>query len=104
MRGSGTRRITSDGGQPVQIDDACGDLMTDFPNGPVSVTGDTLQPPGADGPSFSEIVRSSHHLFRHPRVRERINLQRDGAKAKVYQVRQVRRVLIAYDFVEINRE
>lgn len=52
---------------------------------------------------FSEIVRGSHHLFRRPGVRERINLQRDGANAKVYQVRQIRRVLLAYDFVETNR-
>ena len=42
---------------------------------------------------FRESIRGSHHVFRRPGVRERINLQRDGAKAKVYQVRQVRRIL-----------
>ena len=43
---------------------------------------------------FEERVRGSHHLFRHPKVVERINLQADGRSAKVYQVRQVRRMLV----------
>jgi hypothetical protein len=45
---------------------------------------------------FEERVRGSHHLFRKPGVMEKINLQRDGSKAKVYQVRQVRAVLLKY--------
>ena len=36
---------------------------------------------------FEERVRGSHHIFRKDGVEERINLQRDGSKAKVYQVR-----------------
>lgn len=43
---------------------------------------------------FRETVRGSHHVFRRPDVPERINLQADGGKAKVYQVRQVRRILV----------
>lgn len=43
---------------------------------------------------FRETTRGSHHVFRRPGVLERINLQNDGGKAKVYQVRQVRRILI----------
>jgi predicted RNA binding protein YcfA (HicA-like mRNA interferase family) len=43
---------------------------------------------------FAESVRGSHHLFRHPNVSERIILQADGGNAKVYQVRQVRRILV----------
>jgi len=43
---------------------------------------------------FVESVRGSHHVFRRAGVAERINLQRDGRHAKVYQVRQVRRILI----------
>jgi hypothetical protein len=35
-------------------------------------------------------------MFRHEGVEEKINLQRDGSKAKVYQVRQVRNVLLKY--------
>jgi hypothetical protein len=45
---------------------------------------------------FEERTRGSHHIFRRPGIRELINLQRDGNKAKVYQVRQVRQVLLRY--------
>ena len=45
---------------------------------------------------FEERIRGSHHIFRRSGVRELINLQRDGNKAKVYQVRQVRQVILRY--------
>lgn len=45
---------------------------------------------------FEERTRSSHHVFRKTGVDELINLQRDGDKAKVYQVRQVRAILLRY--------
>ena len=45
---------------------------------------------------FSMRVKGSHHIFRREGVEERINLQRDGSKAKVYQVRQVRGVILKY--------
>lgn len=45
---------------------------------------------------FDERVRGSHHIFRRAGVEERINLQRDGSKAKPYQVRQVRAVVVRY--------
>jgi predicted RNA binding protein YcfA (HicA-like mRNA interferase family) len=45
---------------------------------------------------FEERTRGSHHTFRKADVVEKINLQRDGSKAKVYQVRQVRAVLLKY--------
>jgi hypothetical protein len=45
---------------------------------------------------FEERTRGSHHIFRRQGVRELINLQREGNKAKVYQVRQVRQVLLRY--------
>ncbi len=48
------------------------------------------------GLGFEERVRGSHHIFRKHGVRDRINLQRDGNKAKAYQVRQVRRVILTY--------
>lgn len=38
---------------------------------------------------FEERVRGSHHLFRKSGVEEKINLQRAGASAKPYQVKQV---------------
>lgn len=45
---------------------------------------------------FDERTRGSHHVFRKQGVQELINLQRDGSKAKVYQVRQVRSILLKY--------
>jgi hypothetical protein len=45
---------------------------------------------------FEERTSGSHHIFRRQGVRELINLQREGSKAKVYQVRQVRQVLLRY--------
>ncbi len=45
---------------------------------------------------FETRVRGSHHIFRKAGVEERINLQRDGSKAKVYQVKQVRSVMLKY--------
>ncbi len=45
---------------------------------------------------FEERTRGSHHTFRKQGVEEKINLQRDGNKAKVYQVRQVRAVIVKY--------
>jgi hypothetical protein len=45
---------------------------------------------------FDERRWESHHLFRKSGITELINLQREGSKAKVYQVRQVRAVLLKY--------
>jgi predicted RNA binding protein YcfA (HicA-like mRNA interferase family) len=45
---------------------------------------------------FDERIRGSHHIFRRQGVRELVNLQREGSKAKVYQVRQVRQVILRY--------
>ena len=49
------------------------------------------------GLGFSERSRGSHHIFSAIGVDELLNLQRDGDKAKAYQVRQVRRVLVKYN-------
>ena len=45
---------------------------------------------------FDERTRGSHYLFGKSGITELINLQREGSKAKVYQVRQVRAVLLKY--------
>ena len=42
---------------------------------------------------FDERISGSHHVFRRAGVEDRINLQCDGDKAKVYQVRQVRAMI-----------
>jgi virulence-associated protein VapD len=49
---------------------------------------------------FEERTRGSHHLFRKEGVEEKINLQREGNKAKPYQVRQVRNVIVKYGMAE----
>ncbi len=46
---------------------------------------------------FEEHIRGSHHIFTKLNIEELINLQEDGAKAKVYQVRQVRSVILKYE-------
>jgi predicted RNA binding protein YcfA (HicA-like mRNA interferase family) len=51
---------------------------------------------------FDERTRGSHHIFRKARVEERINLQRDGGKAKPYQVNQLRRVILKYKLGEMS--
>ncbi len=45
---------------------------------------------------FEERTKGSHHIFRKPGVEERINLQREGSKAKRYQVRQVRAAILKH--------
>jgi len=45
---------------------------------------------------FAERVAASHHVFTRPGVEEMINLQEAGSKAKVYQVRQVRAILLKH--------
>ena len=51
---------------------------------------------------FEQRTRGSHHVFRRSGVEELINLQCDGDKAKVYQVRQVRTVLVRYGLTMIE--
>lgn len=43
---------------------------------------------------FEESIRGSHHNFRKNGVEQKINLQKDGSKAKAYQVGQVRTVIV----------
>ena len=45
---------------------------------------------------FRMRVSGSHHIFTQTGVLERINIQREGSKAKPYQVRQVRKILANY--------
>ena len=49
-----------------------------------------------DNLGFQERIRGSHHIFTRDGVEEILNLQPVGAKAKVYQVRQVRSVVLKY--------
>ena len=45
---------------------------------------------------FAMRTSGSHHIFRMSGVEERPNLQKDGNKAKPYQVKQVRNVILKY--------
>ena len=45
---------------------------------------------------FEERIRGSHHVFTRAGVRERINIQPIGSKAKGYQVGQIREVFEDY--------
>ncbi|MGB3972611.1 MAG: type II toxin-antitoxin system HicA family toxin [Peptococcia bacterium] len=45
---------------------------------------------------FDERTKGSHHIFRKSGIEEKINLQKDGNKAKPYQVKQIRAVILKY--------
>ena len=45
---------------------------------------------------FDERIRGSHHIFTKEGVEEILNLQPKQAKAKAYQVKQVREMLLKY--------
>ncbi len=45
---------------------------------------------------FEERIRGSHHIFTREGVEEILNLQPREKKAKPYQVKQVRAVLVKY--------
>jgi hypothetical protein len=49
---------------------------------------------------FVERTRGSHHMFGKSGIDDQINLQRDGAKAKPYQVKQVRGIIVRYNLRE----
>lgn len=51
---------------------------------------------------FDMRASGSHHIFRRQGIEERINLQRDGNKAKPYQVRQVRNIILKYKMTGAN--
>ena len=51
---------------------------------------------------FEKRVKGSHHVFRKTGVEEMINLQRDGASVKPYQVRQVRAVILRNRLGEVE--
>lgn len=49
---------------------------------------------------FEKRIRGDHHIFTKETVDEILNLQPKGAKAKPYQVKQVRRVIFRYNMGE----
>ena len=45
-------------------------------------------------------IKGSHHIFWKDAVDEIINIQSDGSKAKPYQVKQVRNIIIKYKLIK----
>lgn len=45
---------------------------------------------------FDERIKGSHHIFTKDDVEEIINIQPVGSKAKAYQVKQVRNLILKY--------
>jgi len=45
---------------------------------------------------FDMRIKGNHHVFRKDGVIEKVNLQKEGNKAKPYQVRQVRNIIVKY--------
>jgi predicted RNA binding protein YcfA (HicA-like mRNA interferase family) len=45
---------------------------------------------------FVERIRGSHHIFTKEGVEEILNLQPKASKAKPYQVKQVRNIILRY--------
>ena len=53
---------------------------------------------------FEERVRGSHHIFTRDGMEEILNLQPKGSKAKPYQVKQVRNILVKYRLGETDAD
>ncbi|MEP6517924.1 type II toxin-antitoxin system HicA family toxin [Microcoleus vaginatus] len=51
---------------------------------------------------FEERIRGSHHIFAKDGVEEILNLQPKGSQAKVYQVRQIREVILKHQLGGAN--
>lgn len=49
---------------------------------------------------FSERIKGSHHIFTRSDVEEIINIQPKQNKAKAYQVKQVRNIILKYKLGE----
>jgi predicted RNA binding protein YcfA (HicA-like mRNA interferase family) len=48
--------------------------------------------------SFKERIKGSHHIFYRDEIQEIINIQPKDGKAKAYQVKQVRNIIVKYKF------
>jgi hypothetical protein len=53
---------------------------------------------------FEERIRGSHHIFSKEGVEEILNLQPKQGKAKAYQVKQVRDVILKYQLGGLDED
>ena len=51
---------------------------------------------------FELRINGSHHIFRKEGINTKLNLQKDGEKAKFYQIKQVRKLLLDYKLGETH--
>ena len=51
---------------------------------------------------FERRIKGSHNIFRKEGVLTKINLQKDGTKAKQYQVRQIRKLIFDYNLMDFD--
>lgn len=49
-----------------------------------------------EGLGFDERIKGSHHIYSRSGVEEIINIQQKESKAKAYQVKQVRNIILKY--------
>jgi hypothetical protein len=53
---------------------------------------------------FEERIKGSHHIFTLEGHQAALNLQPDGSKAKAYQVRDVRRIIIEHKLASDEKD
>ena len=51
---------------------------------------------------FNQRIKGDHRIFTREDVEEILDLQPKGSKAKAYQVKQVRAILVKYQFGDSN--
>ncbi len=51
---------------------------------------------------FEMRIKGSHHIFRKVGIEEKPNLQKEGNKAKPYQVKQIRNIILRYKLAVID--
>ena len=54
--------------------------------------------------NFKERVKGSHHIFYREDIQEIINIQPKEGKAKAYQVKQLRNLIVKYKLVQDESE
>ena len=53
---------------------------------------------------FNERIKGSHHIFTKDGIQEILNIQALNGKAKIYQVKQVRNIIIKYKMGVVEGE
>lgn len=53
-------------------------------------------------PGFEDRLKGGHHIFTRVGIGEILNLQPKGSKAKAYQVKQIRAILVSYSLGETD--